>query len=230
MLRRRRAAAGLASALVILATMAAACVGGSPATPNSLGGPAGLVTPAPSLPGTPGHYDDGQFSFDYPTDWPVIAGTDNGREFVAYVLAVFGNGTWAENCQSGGDSSFGWSNCGTDVVTVPTGGEVVKVYLWYGGPAVPCRGDTQANATYGDLAVRETVEPGVTTWEIRAPGNEFGQPNNIFVEAHTDDPAQLAKAVGVMASFRWNMSTYPGGSCPTGEGESPSPVPSPGNS
>jgi hypothetical protein len=31
-----------------------------------------------------------------------------------------------------------------------------------------------------------------------------------------------------VASFRWNMSTYTGGSCPTALGESPSP--SPGNS
>ena len=228
MLLRGRTVTTRASALAVLVSLAAGCGGGSPRLAGGSAGPSGSVTPAPSLPGTPGHYDDGEFSFDYPTDWPVIAGTDNGREFVEDVLAVFGNGTWAENCQSGGDSSNGWSNCGTDDVTVPTGGFVVKVYLWYGGPAVPCRGDTPANATYGDLAVRETLKPGVTAWEIRAPGNEFGQPNNIFVEAHTYDPGQLAKAVAMVASFRWNMSTYTGGSCPTALGESPSP--SPGNS
>jgi hypothetical protein len=157
----------------------------------------------PSLPGTPGHYDDGQESFDYPTDWSVLAGSDRGATGVMDVLAVLGDGSWHESCQHGDDGTSSWMNCSTDAVDVPSGGVVVKIYLWYGGPYVPCRGDTQANATFGDLAVRKTVDGTATTWEIRVPGNEFGQTNNIFVEVHTSDPSQLARAEALVASFRW---------------------------
>ena len=157
----------------------------------------------PSLPGTPGHYDDGEFSFDYPTDWSVLAGSDHGATGVMDVLAVFGNGSWHESCQRGAEGTSSWMNCSTDAVDVPSGGVVVKIYLWYGGPYVPCRGDTQANATFGNLAVRKTVDGTVTTWEIRAPGNEFGQGNNIFVEVHTNSSSQLARAEALVASFRW---------------------------
>ena len=104
-----------------------------------------------------------------------------------------------------------WMNCDADIVEVPPGGVVVKVYRWYGGPFVPCRGDTQANATLGQYAVRKTVEGNVTSWEIRPPGNEFGQPNNIFVEAHTSDPNQLARAEGVVRSLHFEGSEGQGG-------------------
>jgi hypothetical protein len=157
----------------------------------------------PSLPGTPGHFDDGEFSFDYPTDWPVLAGSNHGATGALDVLAVLGIGNWKESCQSGAEGTMSWFQCGTDSVDVPPGGVVVKVYLWYGGPAVPCRGDTQANATFGSLAVRKIVDGTVTSWEIRFPGNEFGQPNNVFVEAHTSNPTELARAEQLVGSFRW---------------------------
>jgi len=159
---------------------------------------AGPPSAGPSLPGTPGHFDDGQESFDYPTDWPTIAaGFSSGG--VEYVLAVLGDGTWREGCVYGENSM----SCGPDTFNVAPGGILVKVYRWWGGPLVLCRGDTQANATFGDLAVRKTVVGNVTTWEIRVPGNEFGQNNNIFVEVHTSDPSQLARAEALVASFRW---------------------------
>jgi hypothetical protein len=164
---------------------------------------AGVVPGGPSLPGTLGHYDDGQISFDYPTDWSVLAGSDHGATGVMDVLAVFGNGSWHESCQRGAEGTSSWMSCSTDAVDVPSGGVVVKIYMWYGGPMVPCRGDTQANATFGDLAVRKTVDGTVTKWEIRVPGNEFGQNNNIFVEIHTSNPSQLARAEALVASFRW---------------------------
>ena len=110
------------------------------------------------------------------------------------------------------------------VFTVPKNSAVVptkvillsfcdSTYIWYGGPAVPCRGDTQANATLGTTAVRETVDRTTTSWEIRAPGNEFGQPNDVFVEAHTSDPTELARAMDLVKSFRWLDPSYNGG-CP----------------
>jgi hypothetical protein len=166
-----------------------------------------------TLPGTVGHYDDGQLSFDYPSDWAAL-GAGGGSTTVEYVLAVLGNGTWRENCQSGADGSMSWMNCGTDIVEVPPGGIVVKVYRWYGGPPVECRGDTQANATLGQWAARKTVKGDVTSWEIRDPGNEFGQPNNIFVEAHTSDPNQLVRAEALVRSLHFGSSDLgPGMSC-----------------
>jgi hypothetical protein len=173
--------------------------------------PTTAPTPAPSLPGAPGHFADGQFAFDYPTDWGVISGNDHGATGVLDVIAVLGNGTWQESCRHGADGTMSWMSCGTDAVGVPPGGIVVRIYLWYGGPAVPCRGDTQANATLGTTAVRATVDRSTTSWEIRAPGNEFGQPNNVFVEAHTSDPTELARAEDLATSFRWLDSSYSGG-------------------
>jgi hypothetical protein len=165
------------------------------------------------LPGTRGYFDDGQLSFDYPTDWAAL-GAGGGSTIVEYVLAVLGNGTWRENCQSGTDGSMSWMNCGADIVTVPSGGIVVKVYRWWGGPPVECRGDTQANATLGQWAVRKTVKGDVTSWEIRPLGNEFGQPNNIFVEAHTSDPNQLARAEALVQSLHFKGTDLgPGMGC-----------------
>lgn len=199
MRERTRALATLA---LLAATIAAAGCGSGPSAVSS--------GPALTLPGTPGHFDDGALSFDYPTDWAVIAGTDNGAEGVMDVLAVLGAGSWSENCQFAGDSEHSSMNCGADKIAVPTGGIIVKVYLWYGGPAVPCRGDVQADETFGDLAVRKTTKDSATTWEIRAPGNEFGQPNNIFVEAHTADATQLARADAQVSSLRWRPTDFVG--------------------
>jgi hypothetical protein len=199
---------GAAAVLVALAVVAVAILPRlSPASPTS------SPTAAASLPGAPGHFADGQFAFDYPTDWGVISGNDHGATGVLDVLAVLGNGTWQESCRRGADGTMSWMSCGTDAVGVPPGGIVVRIYLWYGGPVVPCRGDTQANATLGTTAVRETVDRSTTSWEIRAPGNEFGQPNNVFVEAHTSDPTELARAEDLVTSFLWLDPSYNGG-CP----------------
>jgi len=168
------------------------------------------VSPTSTFPGTPGHFYDGELSFDYPADWPVLAGGFSSGG-VEYVLAVLGNGTWREGCVYTANSM----TCGPDTFDVSPGGILVKVYRWWGGPMVPCRGDTQANATFGDLAVRKTVDGTMTTWEIRLPGNEFGQPNNIFVEAHTSNPSQLARAEDLVASFQW-IDTSGNFGCPTG--------------
>jgi hypothetical protein len=46
-----------AALLLVAAAVAASCA----------------TTPIPSLPGTPGHYDNGEMSFDYPADWPILA-------------------------------------------------------------------------------------------------------------------------------------------------------------
>jgi hypothetical protein len=184
----RLAAIGSALCGVVLAAALAGC-----GTASSASGV------APNLPGTPGHYDDGEVSFDYPAGWPVDAGSyENGG--VMKVLAVFGDGTWRAGCLpvSAGD----YPNCGPDGFQVTGTQMIVRVYRWWGGPAVPCRGDVQANATFGSNAVRSVSQGSTSSWEIRLPGNEFGQSNNIFVEAHTTSAAQLATVEALVASTR----------------------------
>lgn len=203
-----------ARSLVGVVIGAALTVGGCAGGVGSASGapaPASLG-PAASLPGTLGHFDDGDVSFDYPTDWHVIAGVHTPAIPVIYVLAVLGDGTWIENCTTSADGMQ--RECGPDIVSFPPGGIVVKVYRYWGGAAPVCRGDFQANATVGSMAVRKTVTGSTTSWELRPPGNEFQQPNNIFIEAHTDDPGQLARAEAIVASFRFEGSDY-AGFCPT---------------
>jgi hypothetical protein len=196
MLRFRRAAVAMALVLAVVAGCGAASPSGSSVATTSF--------PAPGLSGTPGHFDDGQVSFDYPTDWQALGGGQSDSSHVEYVFAVLGNGTWRENCPSGTDGSMSWMNCRADNVEVPPGGIVVKVYRWWRGPLVLCRGDTQANATLGSNAVDTWTSGAATSWEIRMPGGEFGWPNNPTFEVHTADPAQFARAEAVVASLRWN--------------------------
>jgi hypothetical protein len=171
----------------------------------------------PSLPGTPGHYDDGEVSFDYPAGWTVDAGTyENGG--VMQVLAVFGDGTWRPGCLPASTGDF--PNCGPDGFQVTGTQMIVRVYSWWGGPVVPCRGDVQANATFGSNAVRSESQGSTSTWEIRLPGNEFGQSNNIFVEAHTTSAAQLATVEALVASTRLTPADTGTSSC---AGWTPSP-------
>jgi hypothetical protein len=195
----------MALALVVVAGCGAASPSGSTVATTS--------SSAPGLSGTPGHFDDGQLAFDYPSEWSTLGG-GIASTTVEYILSVLGNGTWRENCQSGTDGSRSWMNCGADIVEVPPGGIVVKVYRWWGGPLVLCHGDTVANATLGPHAVRKTVNGDVTTWELRPAGNEFQQANNIFVEAHTSDPNQLANAEGIVRSLHFEGSDLgPGMGC-----------------
>lgn len=204
--------AGLVVFAVLMALTGARCGSAAAPTTQIIGFP---VPSSSTLPGTPGHFDNGEFSFDYPADWPVLA-DDVESGGVMYILAVMGQGTWREGCVRSGNSM----TCGADTFDVAAGGILVKVYRWWGSPFVPCSGDVQANATFGGLAVRQRTSGSVTSWEIRVPGNEFGQGNNIFFEAHTSEPAQLAKAEAIVASFRWSASAGPGACASTSPGVS----------
>lgn len=206
---------GLTAALAIV-LVAAIAVAAWPrdGTAGLVASPSAVPTEVATLPGTPGHFDDGRVSFDYPTDWQVLGGGQTDSSFVEYVFAVLGNGTWGGGCRTFAAGSMSGTSCGWDTVEVPPGGIVVKVYRWWGGPFVSCRGDVLANETFGSLAVRKRVDASTTSWEIRPPGNEFGQPNNIFVEAHTSDPNQLARAEGLVRSLHFEGSALgPGMGC-----------------
>jgi hypothetical protein len=188
-------------AVAALTTGLAACSGHGAPTPT------GISEPIPTLPGTPGHYDDGEFSFDYPADWPVLSAFQSWPNPTFFVVAVLGTGAWSENCQHGTDSQGDWMTCGADMVTVPPDGIVVKIYWRAGGPAPICWSPAPtANATVGSSAVLKTVDGDVTTWEFRWPDGQFFWPNDPTFEVHTSDPAQLAKAEAMVASFRWGAN------------------------
>ncbi len=213
MFQMRRAAAGVGAALSLL--MVGGCGGGQPATPAGSPGigagspaisavPTETTGPAPILPGTAGHFDNGSFSFDYPTDWPVIASDVYMSGAPDYVVAVLGDGSWEFGCRRASSGSVSSTICGPDVVQVPASGVVLKVFWRRSGPGPSCQGNTQANATLGSNAVDTWTSDAATSWEIRMPGGEFGWPNNPTFEVHTADPAQFARAEAVVASFRWN--------------------------
>jgi hypothetical protein len=188
------------SAVVIGAAIAAGgCLGGSPGQAPATGS----AGPAPTLPGTPGHFENRDFSFDYPTDWSVIAADQSIDLGVEYLVTAIGVGLWHQNCTSGTDTQGSWTTCTGDTFDVPPGGIVLKIYWRGGGPAPMCLGNTKPNATVGPNPVQKTVDGTTTSWEIPLPGAEFGWPNNPIFEAHTSDPTQLARAQAVVASFRW---------------------------
>jgi len=184
------------AALVVVVLLVAACSPGPAISPTP------VRTSAESLPGTPGHFDDGEMSFDYPADWPVLAAGVPESCGNIYVLAVLGFGSWDAGANQ--PQSNGAMLCGIDTVTVQPGGVVVRIYRREGGPAPVCEGDTKANATFALNAVQEWVDGAVTSWEIRVPGGEFDMPNNPVFEVHTSDPALMAKARAIVASFGWS--------------------------
>jgi hypothetical protein len=190
---------GVAAVLAATALVAgvAAC-DGVEATPT------GLATAIPTLPGTSGHFDNGEFSFDYPADWHALGGTVEESCYVIHVAAVIGVGAW--ELATNRPEPNGGVLCGLDSVTVPPGGIVVRIFWRSGGPAPMCQSPAPtANATLGQVEALKTAEGGITTWEFRWPDGQFFWPNNPTFEVHTSDPAQLAKAEAMVASFKWGV-------------------------
>jgi hypothetical protein len=177
-------------------------------------------TAVAALPGTAGHFDNGRFSFDYPSGWPTRTG--EFQEGGAYrVFAVIGTGVWHSGCRTVDNGM----ECTGDTVDVSGGRVVVELFERMGGPAPMCLNDVQANATLGPNAVRVTTQDKATLWEIRLPGYEFGWPNNIFIEAWTGSDEARAQVEALVASFRWAPSAQGGSYCaPT---DPPSAVPTP---
>lgn len=165
-------------------------------------------TAGPSLPGTAGRFDNGQFSFYYPAGWAVLSG--DYYETRAYdVVAVLGTGVFHSGC-TWTDNGAG---CTGDTVDVSGGRVVVKIFERVGGPAPMCGGG-QANETLGPNAVQLTGQGSALLWEIRFPGYEFGWPNNIFVEAWTSGSELIAQVEALVASFRWASGVSGTDFCP----------------
>jgi hypothetical protein len=197
----RRAIVGVA----VVALVVGACTTASPGTSS------GSAEPAPSLPGTPGHFDNGDFSFDYPASWRALSGPyDEG--FANEVDVVLGTGVWRTGCtQTTYPDGHGGGSCTGDAFDVSGGRVVVKVWRRVGGPADECRADVSANATLGPNAVLRTGSDSAPVWEIREPGGQFGWGYNVFIEAHTDGASGVAAAEAVVASFRWAAGRTNGG-------------------
>jgi hypothetical protein len=177
-------------------------------------------TAAPTLPGRAGHFDNGQFAFDYPAGWRVLA-ADYLEGMANETVAVLGTGVWRSGCYTT-DNGGG---CTGDIVDVSGGRVVVKIYERVGGPAPDCQAMTTANATLGPNAVSVTSADGATTWEIPLPGKEFGWPGNIFVEAWSDGQAGQSQAEALVASFGW-ASGAGAGMCVPADTPAPPTVPS----
>jgi hypothetical protein len=152
-----------------------------------------------------GRYDDGNYSFDYPTDWLLISGRSIATPDETDV--VLGTGTWASGCGGGG--------C-TPVVDVSGGKSVVRVWRRIDGPPDGCMGYNQATATFGPNAVSESTDGSAVEWQIRLPGAEFGWMGNVNVEVWAGGASGRTQAEALVASFRWADSSTAGGVvCPT---------------
>ena len=168
------------------------------------------ATPEPTGLAQFGSADD-RISFDYPAAWRLIA-QDQYGDLVHRTIAVVGTGTWtAAGCTTFGNGS----SCKDGVLSVEAGQIVVRVYRDHQfGPVMMCDPSPTANATLGTVVARETGSPTDRTWEIREPNSPyFGAQNNVWVEARSDDPAQMAKAEAVVASLKQADSGITGPDC-----------------
>ena len=198
MLRFRRAAVAMALTLVVVAGCGAASASSSIAGSS-----------ASALPGTPGHFDNGTFSFDYPVTWRTIS-----PGFFSYPLqvdAVIGTGDWHNGCWQ----SENGGGCVPDTVDVSGGRIVVRIWRREAGPVQICQGNTKSNATFGPNAVLEKQQGGHTRWEIRRSDQEFDWAYNVILEVYADGPARLAEAQALVSSFRWAVSGSGVVACPS---------------
>jgi hypothetical protein len=167
----------------------------------------------------PGHFDNGQFSFDYPATWRTLSGPLS--EPATSVAVVLGTGDWQTGCHPWSSGGFHGEECTGDKVDVSGGRIVVKVYR-FGGPAPSCGAGPTPNAELGPNSVIATTTGSATTWELREPSAQFGSANNIFVEAYTDSAVGLASAEALVASLRWAPGVK-SDVCPKVDASAPSP-------
>jgi hypothetical protein len=172
------------------------------------GSTAGSAGPASTLPGTPGHFDNGQFSFDYPANWRTISGQQN-EGYALSLYAVLGTGDWKNGCYF----TSGGGGCTGDTVDVSGGRIVVKLFERVGGPVNECGAGIAANATLGPNAVSKLTDGSATTWEIRQPGADFRWVDNVFVQVWASGPQQVAQAEALVAGFHWTDSASRAGNC-----------------
>lgn len=173
----RRLPVGIAAALVVV-LVGALALG---ARPPSVAGPGYS------------HFDNGQFSFDYPSAWHSLS-TDPGS-------IVLGTGKWCGGAPSSG--------CGEDNLDISGGAIVVRVWETAGAaPAYCSAAGASGSASRG--TVRKFTEDSLhaseptTRWEVRRPGYDFGMDGNVWIEAMTSNHAELASAQALVDGFHWD--------------------------
>jgi len=182
---------------------------------STLAGACGSTAISPTARGSVGsvHYENNGIAIDYPSDWHVIA-HDVQENLMEYVIAVIGTGAWHENCSG--------TSCAPDTFDLGGGRVAVKFYLTHQiGPITICGGN-DANATLGDVAVMQSGTATDRTWEIRRPTTPFNAVNNLWVEARSDDPAQVERAGQVLSSLRTADTGLTGPDCWSPEPATPS--------
>jgi len=204
---------GLAAALIVV-LLGVVAISARPAATGPSASPASPTS-------RPGHFDNVTFSFDYPASWRTLSGLYY-EGLANTVDIVIGTGAWQTGCYS----YSGGGGCTGDKVNVSGGRVVVKIYRRTGGPIPACDAGPTLNSTLGSNAVLEATAGSVTTWEIAQPSAQFGSPDNVFVEAHTDGPAGLASAEALVGSFRWAPGASNPGYCAPMDTPPPSPSPS----
>ena len=176
----------------------------------------GPSSPSAAPTSRPGHFDNGTFSFDYPTSWHTLSGAFDFPPIQTDI--VIGTGDWKTGCywtSTGG-------GCGSDQIDVSGGRVVVKVYRRNDGPMDLCGPRESPNATVGAKAVLKTTDASTTTWEVRLPGGEFGWAGNVFVAAQTENASELARVAALVTSLQWAEGVTAGGCYPAAS-SSPSP-------
>lgn len=151
-----------------------------------LSGPASSATSAVSL----RHYDNGQFSFDYPAEWHDLSGRPDE--------IVLGTGHWCPGSPTSG--------CSEETIDISGGTVVLRV--WQNSDTAP--GYCSSPQPTGPTVEKHTEDSlhatqPTTRWEIRQPGYEFGAGGNVWVEAVTANPTELTSAQALVDSFRWDV-------------------------
>jgi hypothetical protein len=211
----RRLLPGLAAVIVVvLVATAAVAVWPRWAAPE----PGATASPAPSIPGSAGHFDNGTFSFDYPKTWRVLSGAYDEETisdlFEVLVYGVLGTGDWSTGCRRTRTSG----ECPGDQADVSGGRIVVKVSTFVRSPFDTCRAGASPNVTLGPNAVRRNdggaAAGGMIVWQIRRPGGEFHSSGTVEIGVWgAADPDRLAEVEALVASFRWASGVYASGEC-----------------
>jgi hypothetical protein len=201
--RRSNPGARLLAGLAV--GIAVALVGASLLLRTSSNPPAGSPQASATSSGTGVSVFEGpEYSFAYPSNWRTISsGLDETN--VNRVDVVLGTGSWTSGCQTTANGE----SCGPDAAVVSGDQIVVKVWRQVDGPQWVCTSSEPADATLGSNAVLETVENAGGRWQLRRPGNEFGEQKNVIVDAWFASPEGRVLAEQLIASLRWAPSLDP---------------------
>jgi hypothetical protein len=122
----RRLRMGIAAVLAVVLAGAIAYTTLPLVSPGS--GVGTTASAGPSIPGTAGHFDNGDFSFDYPSAWQTLSGQYD-ETIVNEVDAVLGTGSWRSGClETMYPDGHGNASCTGDSFDVSGGRVVVKVW------------------------------------------------------------------------------------------------------